>query len=37
MITPFEALFERGGQAKQFHGDQFLVGLFVQHVKAPEC
>jgi hypothetical protein len=34
VVTAFEAVFERSGQAEQFHGDQLLVGLFIQHVKA---
>jgi hypothetical protein len=36
MVTPLEAVFERAGQTEEFHGDQLLVGLFIQHVKAPE-
>ena len=31
MIAPLEALFERGGHAEEFHGDEFVVGLFKQH------
>jgi hypothetical protein len=35
VVSAFEAVFQGGGQTEEFHGDQFLVGLFVQHVKAP--
>lgn len=32
MVAPLEALFECSREAEEFHGDQLLVGLFIQRV-----
>jgi hypothetical protein len=33
VVPPLESILERVGHAEEFHGDEFFVGLFVQHIE----